>query len=191
MTEQEYMRRRTIEHTNLIARRCLYCHFIAEVPEEKADGVTCPSCGRQTVAIGYIKPKKQVKHEILPPFTISESAEQQNLLRWSLWAEAKYPELCLLYHVPNEGKRSRAAGGRLKAEGLKPGVPDLCLPVARGGFHGLYIELKAQGGKVTANQEKWIAELTAQGYLAKVCVGFESAQQLIESYLKGEITHEI
>ena len=71
MTEQEYMRRRTIEHTNLIARRCLYCHFIAEVPEEKADGVTCPSCGRQTVAIGYIRPKKQVKHETLPSFTIS------------------------------------------------------------------------------------------------------------------------
>lgn len=122
---------------------------------------------------------------------IPESAEQQNLLRWSLWAEAKYPELCLLYHVPNEGKRSRAVGGRLKAEGLKPGVPDLCLPVARGGFHGLYIELKAQGGKVTANQEKWIAELTVQGYLAKVCVGFESAQRLIESYLKGEIVHEV
>ena len=122
---------------------------------------------------------------------ISESAEQQNLLRWSLWAEAKYPELCLLYHVPNEGKRSRAAGGRMKAEGLKPGVPDLCLPVARGGFHGLYIELKAQGGKPTANQKQWIEKLTAQGYLAKVCVGFESAQRLIESYLKGEIVHEV
>lgn len=192
MTEQEYLRRRTTEHTNLIACRCLYCNFITEVSERKADGVICPSCGRQAVAIGYIKPEKwKPKREIPLSFTISESAEQQNLLRWSLWAEAKYPELCLLYHVPNEGKRSRAAGGRLKAEGMKPGVPDLCLPVARCGFHGLYIELKAQGGKPTANQKQWIEKLTAQGYLAKVCVGFESAQQLIESYLKGEIVREV
>lgn len=88
-------------------------------------------------------------------------------------------------------EKSRAAGGRMKAEGLKPGVPDLCLPVARGGFHGLYIELKAQGGRPTANQEQWIEKLTAQGYLAKVCVGFESAQHLIESYLKGEIVREV
>lgn len=61
-----------------------------------------------------------------------------------------HPELQLLYHVPNEGKRTWRTGARLKSEGLKPGVPDLCLPVARGKYHGLYVELKRRDQRATA-----------------------------------------
>lgn len=67
--------------------------------------------------------------------TASESIEQQNLFEWAKIFSGKYPELTLLYHIPNEGKRSLKEGARMKAEGLKAGVPDLCLPVARGGYH--------------------------------------------------------
>ena len=63
----------------------------------------------------------------------TESAEQQTLFQWARMQSGKYPELELLYHVPNEGKRSHKTGARMKAEGLKSGVPDICLPVARGG----------------------------------------------------------
>lgn len=122
----------------------------------------------------------------LKPRRISESVEQQTVLRWAVYASGKYPELDLLYHIPNEGKRSKAAAGRLKAEGLKKGVPDLCLPVARGGYHGLYIELKALDGKPTREQIGWIGNLKQQGYYAVVCAGADRAIRVIEEYLKQE-----
>lgn len=74
----------------------------------------------------------------------TESVEQQCLFRWAAFQSGRFPELALLYHVPNGGSRKKAEAGRFRAEGVKAGVPDLCLPVARGGFHGLYIELKRQ-----------------------------------------------
>ena len=77
----------------------------------------------------------------------SETTEQIALFNWAKRTESILPELALMYHVPNEGKRSN--GGILKAAGLKSGVPDICLPVANNGFHGLYIELKF--GKNKAN----------------------------------------
>lgn len=116
----------------------------------------------------------------------TESVEQQLLFRWAKMASGKWPELELLYHVPNEGKRSHRTGARLKAEGLKNGVPDICLPVARGGHHGLYIELKrVRNSRVTKEQLEWIEKLIAQGYVAAVCRGCEEAIELITGYLGG------
>lgn len=115
-----------------------------------------------------------------------ETVEQQWLFQWARMCQAKHPELGLMYHIPNEGKRSRAGGNRAKAEGLKSGVPDICLPVARGGFHGLYIEMKRrEGGKVTAHQQEWIEQLRAQGYRAEVCRGFDEASDMIMAYLRS------
>lgn len=114
----------------------------------------------------------------------SESLEQQFLFRWCAFSEGKYPELKLLYHIPNEGKRSKSTGGRMKAEGLRAGVPDLCLPVARGKYHGLYIEMKREkGSKHTDIQKQWQADLCEQGYCAVVCYGWEDAKNMIEEYL--------
>lgn len=118
-----------------------------------------------------------------------ESLEQQALFRWAAFSEGKYPELRLMYHIPNEGVRTKANGARLKAEGMKAGVPDICLPCAKGGYHGLYIELKAGKNKPTRKQEEWIADLAAEGYYAVVCWGWEAAQKVILMYLKGEIKH--
>ena len=116
----------------------------------------------------------------------TESYHQQQVFVWAQFMANKYPELELMYHVPNEGKRSKAAGGRLKAEGLKAGVPDICLPVAKGQYHGLYIELKSGKNKTTEAQEWWITALARQGYFVKVCYGWEAAAVCIEKYLKGE-----
>lgn len=115
-----------------------------------------------------------------------ESTEQQTLVAWARRHEEEWPELRMLYHIPNEGKRSVRAGARLKAEGLRAGVPDICLPVARGGHHGLYIELKRRkDSKVTKEQLEWIANLVAQGYVAAVCRGCDEAISLITRYLTG------
>lgn len=116
----------------------------------------------------------------------SESVEQQRLFLWARMQSGKYPCLTLMYHIPNEGKRSRATGGRLRAEGLKAGVPDICLPVARGGCHGLYIELKRQhGGRLLPAQAEWMEKLKAQGYQVALCHGWEAASEIILEYLRG------
>lgn len=116
----------------------------------------------------------------------TESVEQICLFRWAEFAKGKYPELDLLYHIPNEGKRSVSAGARLKQEGLKSGVPDICLPVARGLYHGLYIEMKVGRNKPTENQNRWLKNLAEQSYKTAVCYGWDEASKLIISYLEGK-----
>ena len=61
----------------------------------------------------------------------SETTEQIKLFTWARQQADYIPELALMYHVPNEGKRKQATGQIMKAEGMKAGVPDICLPVAR------------------------------------------------------------
>lgn len=117
------------------------------------------------------------------PICDSEHAEQAALFRWAEFARARLPELALLYAVPNGGHRHKATAARLKAEGVKRGVPDVCLPVARDGAHGLYIEIKTERGKPTSEQLGWIRALRRQGYAAEVCHGWESARSMIEHYL--------
>lgn len=117
----------------------------------------------------------------------TESQEQQRLFQWAKMQSGKYPELELMYHIPNEGKRSRITGRRMVAEGLKKGVPDICLPVARGGSHGLYIELKrTKNWKITQEQENWMRDLMGQGYQVALCIGWEKAADVILNYLRQE-----
>lgn len=116
----------------------------------------------------------------------TESVEQQCLIRWAERQSGAHPELRLLYHIPNEGKRSKSTGARMRAEGLRTGVPDLCLPVARGGYHGLYIELKrVRDWTLSETQRQWIAALEAHGYRAVVCPGWTCAVNEITEYLSG------
>lgn len=105
---------------------------------------------------------------------------------WANRASGKWPELALLYHIPNGGSRNEVEAMHLRRQGVKSGVPDLCLPVSRCGCHGLYIELKRrQGGRISQNQSAWLVALNTQGYAAKVCYGWEDARETLESYLKG------
>lgn len=118
-----------------------------------------------------------------------EDIEQQMVICWSQQAaiRRKYPELKLLYHVPNERKCSAQEGARLKRMGVKSGVPDLCLPVARGNAHGLYIEMKTKTGKLSDTQRWWQAELTGQDYVSAVCYGWEQAVKVLTDYLGGKL----
>ena len=128
---------------------------------------------------------KQKREKTAPPAP-SESVEQQHLFTWAAFHAGKYPELELLHHIPNGGSRTKSEAGRFKAEGVKAGVPDVCLPVARNGWHGLYIEMKKQGGTVSKEQSKWLHSLLQQGYLTAVCYGWEVAAQIIKDYLDGK-----
>src|SRR5688572_28901745 len=117
----------------------------------------------------------------------TEHQEQVMLFKWAgVMSQGRYPELALLFAVPNFARVSARWGAYMRDEGKKSGVPDIVLPAARGGYHGLFIELKRTiGGVVFAEQQAWRLALTDQGYYVAICEGSEAAQQVITWYLDG------
>lgn len=110
-----------------------------------------------------------------------ETEEQQALFQWATYQLKQYPELALLFHISNEGRRNPR---RAKAEGIKAGVPDLCLPVPRGRNHGAYIEMKRRkGSTITQEQTEWMEQLRQQGYAVACCKGWEAAAKFLLDYL--------
>lgn len=126
----------------------------------------------------------------------SEHSEQVALFNWAKLHERKHPELKLLFAVPNGGLRNKMVARKLKAEGVKSGVPDIFLPIptmkpnkiirSMKMFHGLWIEMKFGRNKTTENQDWWLAELEKQGYKTAVCYGYEEAKKTILDYIKHE-----
>lgn len=115
----------------------------------------------------------------------SEADEQKALFEWAEWAKGKFPELALLHHCPNGGSRNPVEARHLKEQGVKPGVPDICLPVPNLHYAALYIELKRRkGGRVSDEQRGWIAALNRAGNHAVVCKGWEEARDVILEYLR-------
>lgn len=98
------------------------------------------------------------------------------------------PRWALIFAIPNGGKRSKATAGKLKAEGVRAGVPDLFLPIARGRWHGLFIELKVEGRKRSREQSLWHVKLQEQCYAVyTVWDEPEQAIRIIENYLEGAL----
>lgn len=110
---------------------------------------------------------------------------QATVIEWAEWKKNKYPCLKLMYHTPNEGKRAPATGANLKRIGMKPGVPDICLPVARGGYHALYIELKTEDGSLSKEQKDYLHALDLEGNCTYVCRSAIDAIKRIELYITG------
>lgn len=113
----------------------------------------------------------------------SEAGHQTALFAWAALEAQRYPELRLMFAIPNGGYRTKATAGSLKAQGVKAGVPDIFLPVRRGRWNGLFIELKKEGGKPSADQMVWINELNEQGFGTAVVVGWQAAAEMILNYL--------
>lgn len=117
---------------------------------------------------------------------MTEAQHQSALFKWASQPAVRmvYPELKMLFHIPNGGKRDPIEAKHLKEQGVKKGVPDLCLPVPRGEYHALYIEMKTEKGRTSEAQEWWIEELLKQGNLAVVCHGWEEAVICLTNYLR-------
>ncbi|MDR2893011.1 MAG: VRR-NUC domain-containing protein [Deltaproteobacteria bacterium] len=115
----------------------------------------------------------------------SEHDEQVALFRMFKFNEEKYPELRTAFAIPNGGHRFIAVAAKLKAEGVKAGIPDIFVPAPRGNSHGLFIELKAQGGTVTDKQFAMMAALSSQGYACIVSYGWQNAWAEVEGYLES------
>ena len=110
-----------------------------------------------------------------------EAHEQAALFNWAAYV----PELKYMYAVPNGGSRNKIEAANLKRQGVKRGVPDICLPLPKGKYHGLYIELKYGKGRASENQKDYLEYLASVGYKAVLCYGYDEARIEIEKYLRG------
>lgn len=120
---------------------------------------------------------------IVVPDGSDEATHQAALIRWADSVVGVHPELACLTHVPNGGKRGKVEAARLAGQGVRKGFPDLILPVPRGPYGGLQIELKAPDGKVSEEQSDWIKRLNRHGNRAVICWGAENARLEIMNYL--------
>lgn len=136
----------------------------------------------------------------------TEHAEQSALMQWvAMEGVGLWPDLDLLYAVPNGGERQRAVAANMKAEGVKSGVPDLVLPVpvvacaAVEGFAGaswyagLYLEMKRKGlqnralGARSVKQVEWHQRLVAQRYAVVTAYGWLAAREVLLTYMAGRL----
>ena len=115
-----------------------------------------------------------------------EAKIQQAVFEWIGWHTGKYPVLAFAFHSPNGGSRNLIEARHLKAGGVKPGVPDLLVPVPCGSYQGLAIEFKTGKNKTTEAQDFWLNGLAKAGYLTGIAWSVEEAISLIQSF----VTHQ-
>lgn len=114
-----------------------------------------------------------------------EEIEQARVIKWSHKVEVRslMPALRWLHHSPNGGKRDALAGAQMKALGVKPGFPDLILPVGSGLAPGLVIEMKSDTGSTSTTQKEWLAHFEAQRWTVAVARSAQEARTILCSYL--------
>ena len=117
----------------------------------------------------------------------SEHKEQVLLFQLLKANSGEYPDLAKAFAIPNGGQRHLFVAAKLKAEGVKAGSPDICLPVARCGFHGFWGEMKVGKNDLTEHQQQRFNQLSEDGYLCVVQWSAEAMLQSMIAYVKGEI----
>lgn len=120
-----------------------------------------------------------------------EWQEQAELIKWCRGHEDEYPDLHWIHHSPNGEYREGWTGTKLKLMGVSPGFPDLILCKARGGYHGLLIEMKRVGEETSEEQDKWLAYLTNAGFRTAVCQGWAQGREELLWYMGLPETHVI
>ncbi len=142
----------------------------------------------QIQIIEYRTPKRpaRVPPSAQPSTRRSEAQEQADLFTWADARLDLYPELADMYAIPNGEYRPKKTGARLKAQGVRAGTPDICLPTPAGRYHGMYIEMKAGKNKLSILQKERIERLRNQGYYVVVCYSKQAAANEIVWYLRGQ-----
>lgn len=124
---------------------------------------------------------------------MTERQEQITTVTWFRLQYKKYAN-CLM-SIPNgaflhgnEKQRKRQMSA-LKAEGLVNGVSDLFLMASRGGYHGLFLEMKDKGktkSSLSDAQKEHMILAREQGYAARWASGADEAIKIIDEYMKME-----
>ena len=113
---------------------------------------------------------------------------QVSLFKWASLAGKADSRLAMLFAIPNGGHRDARTAARLRAEGVKRGVPDVFLAVPVGKYHGLWLELKAGKNTPSEDQNLWLASLEFQGYACRVVYDdWSKASDIIAAYLAGKL----
>lgn len=112
-----------------------------------------------------------------------EEAEQKKVIAWRNASQEREPRLRWLHSSLNGVKLGKQSAVKMHNGGMISGIADLCLPVASGGYNGLYIELKIKPNKPSDTQVEFLEFACAQGYLCRVCWSAEEAITLIQWYL--------
>lgn len=120
----------------------------------------------------------------------TEEREQARLVKWThkTTVRALMPALRWLHHSPNGGKRDAITGGQMKALGVKPGFPDLLLPVATLTHTGLAIEMKSTTGRASTEQNEWLAHLADNGWSVSIARSAEEGRRILCDYLGIDFT---
>lgn len=145
---------------------------------------------------------KAVQDAVRQSLTPSEEDSQIALMEWAEMTYRMYDSSFkdgetladYIHHSPNGGKRERKTsangptycpeGEKLKKMGTKAGFPDLTVFLARGGYFGLYIEMKRERGGTTSREQRQLIErLQRQGYLCAVCHGTMEAIKVLKTYM--------
>ena len=120
-----------------------------------------------------------------------EHNSQVELFQWASIMEGQIPALKNMYANTNAQKFGDASNIRkmrtiirLREEGQRAGIPDITLAFPHGGFHGMYLEMKAGRNKTSPAQNEWIARLQQAGYMCVVAYSFEEAKREILAYLE-------
>lgn len=115
----------------------------------------------------------------------SEHTHQCEYFNWLHFLSGLPPSITdLIYAVPNGGYRRPKEAVRLKAEGVKPGIPDINIDVARRGFHGARIEMKKGDGTLSPEQVRTHSRLRDAGYFVVTCHSAAAAIEETEYYFE-------
>lgn len=117
-----------------------------------------------------------------------EHLEQVALFNWWSYESARRGiDPRALAAIPNQGRsggwKAARRGAYMKAEGVRAGMPDLALFIPSQGYHGLFIELKAEGGRVSPAQNEMMKLLSEHGYVCLISFGWADAKNQIIGYL--------
>ena len=119
---------------------------------------------------------------------ISEHEIQVAFFEWlDMMGKTEIPECALAFAIPNGGHRHISVAKKLKAEGVRAGVPDIMIPSPKNGFNGLFIEMKSPKGHLEPHQSDWLKQLNKQGYFTYCCWTLDEAIELVRYYFGKKV----
>lgn len=76
---------------------------------------------------------------------------------------------------------------RMKRMGYTNGIPDLFIMTSKGGYHGMFIELKTERGKLSEEQKEILSKLTVEGFYCVVIRSIGDFINQVNQYMNGLI----
>lgn len=114
---------------------------------------------------------------------MKEDSELIKFFDWVRLNEKFDPRFCTIYHIANERRTSMRTGKIFKQKGVRPGVPDVCVPIPSGMYPGLYIEFKVRPNVLSDSQKAFITALLKLGFLVVIAWSADEAIQIVTEYL--------